>query len=92
VVESDQNVVFKIFRVKNLTTEAVSLTAIVAAINSKRGVVAFFSAIRDLALNSLTFTPFSCSIRAKIAATYAKTLASQNVCNVSLPLPNFRGI
>lgn len=65
VVESDQNIVPDLFRVKNLITEIVSLTVIVAAINSKRGIVALSGA---LALKSITFTAFSYSILAKTAA------------------------
>lgn len=68
VVESDHNVIFKILRVKDLATEAVSLTAIVAAINSNRGIVALSGAVLDFALISLTLTPLSCSIYAKTAA------------------------
>jgi len=49
VVESDQNVVLELFRVRDLITEVVSLTAIVAAINSRRGIVAFSGVMRDLA-------------------------------------------
>lgn len=90
VVESDQNVVGEIFCVKDDVTAAVSLVAIEAAINSRRGIVAFSGAMRDLALNRLIFISFSFSVLAKTAAAYAVPLASQNVCSVKSSLPNFR--